>query len=65
MQLLRKHATLIVGVLLVVLVAAACVVRSTRPAPRRGGPVYVEKHKHKKHKHKKAKKMKKHRKWRD
>ena len=62
--MLRKHASLIVGFLLVILVVGACVVRSTRPTPRRGGPVYVEKHKHKKHKHKKAKKMK-HRKWKD
>ena len=57
--MLRKHASLIVGILLVILVAGACVVRSTRPAPRRGGPVYVEKHKHKKHKHKKHKKHRK------
>jgi hypothetical protein len=56
--MLRKHASLIVAFLLVILVVGACVVRSTRPAPRRsGGPVYVEKHKHKKdkHKHKKHK----------
>lgn len=63
--MLRKHATLVIGFLLVILVVTACVVRTNRPAPRRGGPVYVEKHKHKKHKHKKAKKFKKHRKWKD
>jgi hypothetical protein len=58
---MRKHASLIVAFLLVILVVGACVVRSSRPAPRRsGGPVYVEKHKHKKHKHK-HKKHKKHR----
>lgn len=59
--MLRKHASLVVGIVLVLLVAGACVVRSTRPAPRRGGPVYVEKHKHKhdKHKHKKHKKHRK------
>jgi hypothetical protein len=55
---IRKHASIIVGLLLIVLVIGACVVRSSRPAPRRGGPVYVEKHKHKKHKHKKPKKWK-------
>ena len=48
--MLRKYASLIVALLLIVLVIGACVVRSSRPAPRRGGPVYVEKHKHKKHK---------------
>ena len=57
--MLRKHASIIVGLVLVLLVIGACVVRSSRPAPRRGGgPVYVEKHKHKKHKHKKPKKWK-------
>jgi hypothetical protein len=45
----RKHASLIVAFVLVMLVVGACVVRSSRPAHRRsGGPVYVEKHKHKK-----------------
>jgi hypothetical protein len=64
-MLFRKYASLIVAFLLVVLVIGACVVRSTRPAPRRsGGPVYVEKHKHKQHKHKKQKKQK-HRKWKN
>lgn len=60
---MRKHASLIVALLLIVLVIGACVVRSSRPAPRRsGGPVYIEKHKHKKDKHKHKKhKHKKHR----
>lgn len=60
---MRKHASLIVALLLIVLVIGACVVRSSRPAPRRGGgPVYVEKHKHKKDKHKhKKQKHEKHR----
>ena len=54
---MRKHASLIVGLLLILLVAGACLVRTNRPAHRRTGqPVYVEKHKHKKHKHKKHKK---------
>jgi hypothetical protein len=56
--MLRKHASFIVALLLIVLVIGACVVRSSRPAPRRGGPVYVEKHKHKDQKHKKPKKWK-------
>jgi len=56
--MVRKHASIIVGLLLIVLVIGACVVRSSRPAPRRGGPVYVEKHKHKKHKDNKPKKWK-------
>lgn len=47
--MLRRYAAHIVALLLIVLVAGACLVRtSSRPAPRRGGPVYVEKHKHKK-----------------
>jgi ABC-type nickel/cobalt efflux system permease component RcnA len=48
----RKYASYIVAFVLIILVAGACIVRSSRPAHRRGGPVYVEKHKHKKHKHK-------------
>jgi len=58
--MLRKHASFIVALLLVVLVIGACVVRTSRPAPRRGGPVYVEKHKPQKHK-----KQKKPKKWKD
>lgn len=58
--MLRKHASLIIAMLLVVLVVGACIVRTSRPPARRGQPVYVEKHKpqkHKpqKHKHKKHK----------
>jgi hypothetical protein len=45
--MIRKYASYIVALLLIALVAAACVVRSGRPAPRR---VYVEKHKPMKHK---------------
>lgn len=55
--MIRRYATHIVALLLIVLVAGACLVRtSSRPAHRRGGPVYVEKHKPQKHK--KAKKVK-------
>jgi hypothetical protein len=57
---MRKHASFIVALLLVVLVIGACIVRTSRPAPRRGGPVYVEKHKPQKHK-----KQKKPKKWKD
>ena len=50
--MLRKHASLIIAILLIALVATACIIR-TRPArSQRGQPTYVEKHKHKKHKHK-------------
>jgi hypothetical protein len=41
--MLRRHASLIVGILLVALVTTACIVR-TRSA-RRSQPVYVEKQK--------------------
>jgi hypothetical protein len=59
---MRKHASLIIAILLIALVAAACIVRTSRPPARRGQPVYVEKHKPAKHKHKKHKhKHKKHR----
>lgn len=54
--MLRKHASLIIAISLIMLVATACIVRTARPAPRRGQPVYAEKHKpvkHKKVKHKK------------
>src|SRR5688500_13480234 len=50
--MLRKHASLIAGILLVLLVAGACVGRASRPAARRGGPADVKKPKNKKHKHK-------------
>ncbi|MBA3502308.1 MAG: hypothetical protein M4D80_18880 [Myxococcota bacterium] len=58
--MLRKHASLIVAFLLIMLVVGACVVRTGRPVHRRsGGPVYTEKHKQQKHKkHKKPKKWK-------
>lgn len=62
---MRKHASLIVAFLLIVLVVGACVVRSTHPSHRRsGGPAHVEKQKHKKQKHKKPKKQK-HKNWKD
>ena len=48
----RKHATLIIALSLIALVATACIVR-TSPRRSRGQPVHVEKYKHKKHKHKK------------
>lgn len=60
--MLRKHASLVIAIALIALVATACIVRTSRPPARRGQPVYVEKHKQKKHKHKKHKK---HRKWQD
>ena len=56
--MLRKHASFIIAFLLIILVAGACIVRSSRPAPRRGGPVYVEKHKPQKHKKQKHEKHK-------
>jgi len=57
MLMLRKHAALIIAISLIALVTTACIVRSSRPPPRRGAqPVYIQKkqpQKHKKHKHKK------------
>ncbi len=47
--MLRKHASLIIALSLIALVATACIIK-THPAPR-GRPVYVEKHKPQKHKH--------------
>ncbi len=53
--MLRRHATLLMALLLLMLVATACFVR-TRPVQRRGGPPYAEKHKKQKHvKHQKQK----------
>lgn len=53
--MIRRHIHWIIAVLLMTSVVSACVVRS-RPAPRRGRPVYVEPdrhhHHHDKHKHK-------------
>lgn len=59
--MLRRHASLIIGCLLILLVVGACLVR-TGPSRRsqRGQPVYVQKHKkdkkmkpvkHRKHRH--------------
>jgi hypothetical protein len=53
--MLRRHASLIVALVLLALVTAACVVRTRPPSQR---PVYVETHGH--GKHKKQKKHKKH-----
>ena len=56
--MLRKHASLVIAISLVAMVAGACIIRTTRPA-QRSQPVYVQKHKepkpakHKKQKHKK------------
>lgn len=60
--MIRKHASLIVAILLLMLVTTACIVRTSRPPGHRSQPVHVEerdhrhvkhkKHKHKKHKHK-------------
>jgi ABC-type nickel/cobalt efflux system permease component RcnA len=55
--MIRKHASLIIAISLVALVATACIVRTSRPPAhgQRAHPVHVEKHKkvkHKKHKHK-------------
>ena len=56
--MLRKHASLIIALSLIALVATACIIK-THPAPR-GRPVYVEKHKPQKHKHDKHKPEKHH-----
>jgi hypothetical protein len=57
LQLMRVHASLIIAIFLVVLVTAACIVR-TGPQRQRGQPVYVEKHKPQKHKKQKHQKHK-------
>lgn len=59
----RRHAALIVAIALILMVAAACVVRTARP---RQGNSYrsAPGEKHKKQKHKKHKKHDKHRKHR-
>lgn len=51
MQLLKRHASIVIVLSLITLVTAACIV--TTRTNRRAQPVYVEKHKpmkHKKHK---------------
>jgi hypothetical protein len=58
--MLRKHASLVIAMCLIALVAAACIVRTSRPPAQRGQPVYVEKHKPAKHKPKKHKHKKHH-----
>jgi hypothetical protein len=57
--MLRKHASLIIAMSLIALVATACIIRTRRPPPP-GQPVYVEKHKEPKHKEPKPEKHKKH-----
>jgi hypothetical protein len=52
---MHKHASVIIALSLIMLVATACLVRTSRPPGQRAQPVYVEKHKHKKHDHKKQK----------
>ena|ERR1051325_2703599 len=57
-SMLRKHASLIIAISLIALVATACIIRTRRPPPTgyQAQPVYVEKHKEPKHeKHKKHK----------
>lgn len=56
----RRHASLLVALILVALVATACIVRTSRPARHGHRAQPVETHKHKKVKHKKFK-HKKHR----
>jgi hypothetical protein len=55
---MKKHAGLIIAICLIVLVAAACIVRTGPPVRRTAQPVYVEKHKPQKHKPEKHKKHK-------
>lgn len=54
--MLRKHVSLLIALLLVVSVATACIVRTSRPPGQRAQPVYVEKQKPVKHKPVKHKK---------
>jgi hypothetical protein len=56
--MLRKHASIVIAVSLVAMVATACLVRTGSPRRQQAQPVYVEKQKpvkHKKVKHKKHK----------
>jgi len=63
--MLRRHASYVVAIVLIMLVAGACLVRThSHSAPRRGQPVYVEKHKPQKHQKAKKAKPVKHRKHR-
>ena len=55
-HMLRKHASLVIAMSLVALVATACIIRTRRPPPgQTSQPVMVEKHKEQKHKEKKHK----------
>ena len=54
-HMLRKHASLVIAMSLIALVATACIIRTRRPPGQTSQPVMVEKHKdqkHKEHKHK-------------
>lgn len=62
--MLRKHASIIIAMCLIALVATACLVRTGPRPAQRGQPVYVEKHQKQKHKKQKPQKHKKHRKHR-
>jgi len=54
--MLQRHASLVIAITLIALVATACIIRTTRPPAQRGQPVYVQKQKPQKHKkHKKHK----------
>jgi hypothetical protein len=56
--MLRKHASIVIALSLVALVATACIVRTGPPRRQGAQPVYVQKQKpvkHKKVKHKKHK----------
>jgi hypothetical protein len=49
--MMHRHASLLIGLALVAMVATACIIRTRRPPPaQQGQPVYVEKHKPQKHK---------------
>lgn len=56
--MIRKHASVVIALSLIALVATACIIRTRRPPAQRSQPVYVEKHKPQKHKPEKHKKHK-------
>jgi hypothetical protein len=58
--MLRTHGSLVIAVSLVAMVAAACIIRTSRPPAQRSQPVYVQKHKPEKHKKQKHEKHKGH-----
>ena len=58
-HMLRKHASLVIAMSLIALVATACIIRTRRPPPgQTSQPVMVEKHKEQKHKEQKHKEQK-------